>query len=120
MTNPMIAQMDNQVEKLLNVMMNDYYEWSQRGSDPHGVSHQMWMDYCDKLHVIEGRKYLKVVSDNSVCAFIVNTTKDKKFQYGDVLLPAGWSKPARNFARCNVFDTISVEKGMRWTGPIYG
>ena len=28
-----------------------------------GVSHQMWMDYCDKLHVfdtIEGRKYLKV------------------------------------------------------------
>ncbi len=119
MENLMEHRMSDQVEKLLNVMMNDYCEWSHSGSDPNNVRHEMWMDYCDKLHVIEGRKYLKVVSDNSVCAFIVNTTKDKKFQYGDVLKPAGWNAPARNFARCNVFDTISVEKSMRWTGPRY-
>ena len=116
----METRMHEKIEQLLTIMKNDYRDWSSRGSDPHGVRDQMYEEYCTKLHVIEGRKYLKVVSDNSVCAFVVNVTTDKKFQYGDVLLPAGWAAPARNFARCNVFDTISMERGMRWTGPIYG
>ena len=62
----MITQMDEQVEKLMNVMKNDYYGWSQR-PDPHGVSHQMWMDYCDKLHVIEGRQIPSRLSLTTQC-----------------------------------------------------
>ena len=119
MENSMEMKMTDHVKNLLNTMMNDYLDWSHSGPDPNNVRHEMYEEYCNKLAVHEGRKYLKVVSDNSVCAFIVNTTKDKKFQYGDVLKPAGWNAPARNFARCNVFDTISVEKSMRWTGPRY-
>lgn len=112
-------RMEAGVEILMNVMKNDYLEWSRRGRDPKGRSHEMYEEFCNKLHYTVGRKYIKVVSDNSVSAFIVNCVDDKKFQFGDVLLPAGWAAPARNHARCSVFDTISMERNMRWTGPCY-
>ena len=53
-----------------------------------------------------GKKYVKVVTNESVCAFVVACTNDKKFQYGDILKPACWKTPARNFARGNIFDSV--------------
>ena len=40
---------------------------------------------------------------------------DEKFFEGDILMAAGWSKPARNQARGNVFSGYDIE----WTGPKY-
>ena len=48
-----------------------------------------------------GKKYLKVISDNSVRAFVNMAT-------GDVLKAAGWNAPAKH-ARGNIF---SINNGM--------
>lgn len=74
----------------------------------------------------EGRNYLKLVRTrddgrSSVVGFVVkkspkyidNKTK-QPFQIGDMLMAAGWNKPATNFARGNVFD-LNVNN-VRWTG----
>ena len=61
-----------------------------------------------KLHLEEGRRYIKVVRDTSAWAFIDKTN-------GDVLKVASWSKPAKH-ARGNIFDE---HKGLEKIGP-YG
>jgi len=67
------------------------------------------------ITIKEGTKYIKIIKDGSVWGFIVNTDKDKKFKYGDILMAAGYNAPARNKARGNIFEKYSVA----WTGPHY-
>ena len=62
----------------------------------------------------KGSKYVKIIQvDNqrSVFAFI-------DLSNGDVLKPAGWSRPA-NHARGNLFDADGGMGKMSWTGPAY-
>ena len=75
-------------------------------------------EFANGLGVSYGRKYIKITSNGSVWGFIVNTNNDKKFQYGDILLPVSWSAPARNSARGNVFD-LNADSSVYWTGPGY-
>ena len=72
--------------------------------------------FMESLEFRGGSKYIKVIRENSVWGFIVNTENDKKFKYGDILKPAGWAAPARNAARGNVFSDLSW---VQWTGPAY-
>jgi hypothetical protein len=70
--------------------------------------------------VIPGRKYAKIVSteDGKHCSVwgFVQIANDNKFKAGDILKPAGWAGPARNFARGNV---ISEQFGdIRYTGAM--
>ena len=69
----------------------------------------------DKYEVKEGRKYIKIIRNNSVSAFI-SKVDFKHFKKGDVLRPANWNTPALNSARGNVFDQGYP---MQWTGPVY-
>ena len=108
------------VEAMLEHMRDDYCGWSSmcaRHDSAHSKSdHRLKMEeeYADELHYTTGSKYIKVTSKNSVSAFVVNTTTDKKFSFGDILKPAGWAAPARNFARGNVLDRTFNH--VRWTG----
>ena len=65
--------------------------------------------------VREGKKYIKVIYDRSVFAFIVKEDF-KHFKSGDVLKPAGSAAPALNQARGNV---LMGNYPIQWTGPLY-
>ena len=114
------------IEKVLETMREDYKRWSNAcASHPTDTSHdkikdEMEENYCNGLRVEENRRYWKITGTNgsgtqrSVRGFIVKAG-DKKFLEGDMLKPAGWAAPARNFARGNVLDGYKVEE-VRWTG----
>ena len=74
----------------------------------------MRYEFRQGLGYMPGRSYLKIVTDNSVWGFI--NLKNKKFKEGDLLKPAGWSTPALNKPRGNIFDNNYV---INWTGPKY-
>lgn len=71
--------------------------------------------FNENLRYEEGRKYIKVITNNSVWGFIMKAD-DKKFKAGDILKAASWSAPARNAARGNIFADAYM---IRWTGPLY-
>ena len=118
--------MRNEIEKVLEAMREDYKRWSDRcaahESSAHysGIRDEMEENYCNGLRVEENRRYWKITGTNgsgsqvSVKGFIVKAG-DKKFREGDMLKPAGWAAPARNFARGNVLDGTGLNNA-RWTG----
>ena len=72
-------------------------------------------EYDSKTRVDIGRKFIKVVQDRGVFAFIVKEDTDK-FKKGDILKPAGFNAPAQNSARGNV---LNGNYYINWTGPLY-
>ena len=74
------------------------------------------VDNWDKMiKITNGKKYIKVVRDNGVFAFIVKEDF-KHFKKGDILKPAGYNAPALNSARGNV---LTGNYMIQWTGPLY-
>ena len=119
--------MRNEIEKVLEAMREDYKRWSNacatrliEESAHSRIKAEMEENYCNGLRVEENRRYWKITSTNgsgtqrSVSGFIVKAG-DKKFREGDMLKPAGWAAPARNFARGNVLDGTGLGNA-RWTG----
>ena len=111
-------EMKEGMEMMLEHMRRDYVGWSRLGM--RDISEEILSDsekrYCDGLHYTVGQKYIKVISESgSVSGFIVNTENDKKFALGDILKPAGWRGPAKNFARGNILERNFSR--LRWTGP---
>ena len=102
------------VATMKKAMIADYADWSTGPLKGGEIALKMYDEYCDNLTESYGSKYIKVFAKSGgVKAFIVNVTSDKKFALGDILKPAGWNAPARNFARGNVLDG-GYE--IRWTG----
>ena len=112
--------MKKEIENVLEAMKADYKEWSDRcaSGERRAINTTMYEEYCAGLMVEENRRYWKITgksgSSRSVKGFIVKAG-DKKFREGDMLKPAGWAAPARNFARGNVLDGTGVDR-VRWTG----
>ena len=118
-----------EIEKVLEAMREDYKRWAMATRTVHQnveefnraieIREEMTKEYCKGLEVTEGSRYWKIISNDrgggrSVKGFVAKAG-DKKFREGDLLKPAGWAAPARNFARGNVFDGTGVAN-VRWTG----
>ena len=110
--------MEQEINKLLATIKQEYINFWLRGTCKDGLKGYALdsvNNFDNTTEVKYGKKYIKIVRDNSVWGFIVNTDNDKLFKKGDILKAAGYNAPARNAARGNVFENYSVA----WTGPHY-
>ncbi len=122
----MVKELEEGCDAMLEAMREDYRGWSGRSNARHPdrvvdengetVSDRMCREYCTSLEYSMGKKYIKVTDGESVKAFVVAVDNDKKFEFGDILMPAGWKTPARNFRRGNVLERTFDR--IRWTGAL--
>jgi hypothetical protein len=71
------------------------------------------------ITINQGRKFLKIIRNNSVWGFVAKTDgmlKGIPYFVGDVFKAAGWSAPAKH-VRGSIFD--SNQDWFQWTGPNY-
>ena len=95
------------LSKMKAAMIEDYNDFMPNNK-------RMCDEYAEKLTISYGKKYIKIFEEGGgVKAFVVGTDNDKKFKLGDILKPAGWATPARNFSRGNVVDRDF--RGVSWT-----
>ena len=106
--------MDNEIKALTDAIKDDYRKWHGNITDPVRKANIAKMEerFDNGLVVKTGRKYIKIIIGQSVWGFIVNIDNDAKFKRGDILMPAGYSTPARNFARGNIYNGYEP----RWVG----
>ena len=102
------------IGKMKSAMVDDYKLFMPPTESD--ITAKMNEEYANSFEVKYGSKYIKILSNRSVTAFIVGTDKDKKFKKGDILKPAGYAAPARNAARGNILDG---GYNICWTGPLY-
>ena len=86
------------------------------------IKYNKWMpdSYREcKPILVNGRKFIKVIEDNSVWGFIAKKDGEHKglpMKVGDVFKPAGWASAAK-YTRGNIFDNNT--DWFAWTGPNY-
>ena len=99
-------EFDTSVSRLLENINIDY--------------HRIFPSYKDmELSLVAGRKFVKVVRENSVWGFIAKKDGEHKglpMKKGDVFKPASWRAAAKH-VRGSIFDTNT--DWFRWTGPNY-
>ena len=109
--------MQNEIEKLIEDINADYYNWQCVGGKPRTeIQAKMYDEFVQALRVEEGRKYIKIIKQGSVWGFIQKEDDAKGFRKGDILMAASYAAPARNKARGNILDGGYA---IRWTGPLY-
>jgi hypothetical protein len=110
---------DNLNEGITNMMegaKNDYIRMSTSGGkELTGYSLEQVEQWDNKTKVSMGKKYIKIVQDNSVFAFVMREDSGR-FKKGDILKAAGYNKPALNSPRGNV---LTGNYAIQWTGPLY-
>ena len=108
--------LEDGIKNMMAGAKDDYKRWS---TNAHGEQSQWAKDsvaeWDSKTKVSQGKKYIKVVQENGVFAFIVKEDF-KHFKKGDILKAAGYNAPALNSARGNV---LSGNYLIQWTGPLY-
>ena len=101
---------DEAMDTLLVKIQEDYNKWGSRS----GINKKM------NLSLKPGRKFIKVVHDNSVWGFVAKVDgihKGLPMLKGDILKAAGWRTPAKH-SRGSIFDS-EMNKSFSWTGPNY-
>ena len=81
--------------------------------DSHQYKKNRIREFNSKLQFKVGKKYIKFTSGTSVWGFVM-LEDDDKFLKGDILKPAGFNAPARNFARGNILNGDFGRT--QWTG----
>ena len=109
--------LDEGIKNLMAGAKLDYSKWATLGGkELTGYAKEQVDSWDSKTKINNGKKYIKIVCNNSVAAFVVGVDNDKKFKKGDILKAAGWNAPARNAARGNILDGGYA---INWTGPLY-
>ena len=106
--NPIKDDFDGAMDKLLENIHLDYVKWC------HGNPIRE-----HELSLKPGRKFIKIIRDNSVWGFVAKKDgvhKGLPMKAGDVLKAASWRAPAKH-TRGNIFD--KNQDYFRWTGPDY-
>ena len=101
---------DEAMDTLLVKIQEDYDKWGSRAN----------IDKKMDLSLKPGRKFIKVVHDNSVWGFVAKVDgvhKGVPMLKGDILKAATWSQPAKH-SRGSIFDS-EMHKSFSWTGPNY-
>ena len=111
---------DNLKDGITNMMLgakDDYIRMSTMGGKREltGYSKEQADNWDNKTKIKEGKKYIKVVQDTGVFAFVMKEDSGH-LKKGDVLKAAGYNKPALNAARGNVLEG---NYHIQWTGPLY-
>ena len=110
---------DNLKDGITNMMLgakNDYIRMSTSGGkELTGYSKEQVDNWDNKTKVSEGKKYIKIVQDTGVFAFVMKEDSGH-LKKGDILKAAGYNKPALNSARGNVLEGGYA---IQWTGPLY-
>ena len=110
---------DNLKDGITNMMLgakDDYIKMSTSGGkELTGYSKEQVDNWDSKTKIKEGKKYIKVVQDTGVFAFVMKEDSGH-LKKGDVLKAAGYNKPALNAARGNVLEG---NYHIQWTGPLY-
>ena len=113
------------IEAYLTHIKADYKTFQSRGNGTaiqDEIRDSMYNEFANGLRYEVGNSYIKVIktmgSQTMVHSFIVNkqSAAKGKFAIGDILMAAGWSAPATNFARGSVYDE-SLDR-VRWTGVV--
>ena len=110
---------DNLKDGITNMMLgakDDYIKMSTSGGkELTGYSKEQVDNWDNKTKISEGKKYIKIVQDTGVFAFVMKEDSGH-LKKGDVLKAAGYNKPALNSARGNV---LNGNYYIQWTGPLY-
>ena len=115
--------MNEAIQNLMTRIVEDYNQWTLRSAQARGrdelseTNLDMMEEFEAAVDYKVGNKYIRLFQGGSVWGFVVNTHNDKKFNYGDILMAAGYNAPARNKARGNVFDLDNTR--VQWTGANY-
>ena len=109
--------LDEGIKNLMAGAKQDYVRCSTSNGTKEltGYSKDQVDKWDSLIKVSQGKKYIKVVRENGVFAFIVKEDF-KHFKKGDILKPAGYNAPALNSARGNV---LTGNYPIQWTGPLY-
>ena len=109
--------LDEGIKNLMAGAKDDYIQMSTRYGRKElvGYSKEQVDLWDSKTRVSSGKKYIKIVQDTGVFAFVVKEDF-KHFKKGDILKAAGYNAPALNSARGNV---LTGNYYIQWTGPLY-
>ena len=110
---------DNLKDGITNMMLgakDDYIKMSTSGGkELTGYSKEQVDNWDNKTKVSMGKKYIKIVQDTGVFAFVMKEDSGH-LKKGDILKAAGYNKPTLNSARGNV---LNGNYYIQWTGPLY-
>ena len=110
---------DNLKDGITNMMLgakDDYIKMSTSGGkELTGYSKEQVDNWENKTKISEGKKYIKIVQDTGVFAFVMKEDSGH-LKKGDILKAAGYNKPTLNSARGNV---LNGNYHIQWTGPLY-
>ena len=109
--------LDEGVKNMMAGAKDDYIQMSTSYGKKElvGYSKEQVDLWDSKTRVSSGKKYIKIVQDTGVFAFVVKEDF-KHFKKGDILKAAGYNAPALNSARGNV---LTGNYSIQLTGPLY-